>query len=149
MKTLFSAAAGAAAILSATAAAQTFPAIPATPSHAQSGVPAHANAHRPGITEDCKLIYGGYYVIALAVPRGAASWSLDLRSPGVTANQGGPLDGVSPDLTTLSQVVLLQDPTGRGVQSLRSRPVRAELLVHDESGRTICRDTVRTQGGWY
>jgi hypothetical protein len=130
-----------AAVLSAVAGAQTFPAVP--------GAPAHSAAHRPGIAEDCKLIYGGYYVIALAVPRGAASWSFDLRSPGVTANQGGPLDGVSPEMTTLSQVVLLRDPTGRGVQSLRGRPVRAELLVHDDQGRTICRDTVRTQGGWY
>lgn len=141
MKTLLAAAASCAALVSAAAGAQTFPAVP--------GAPAHSAAHRPGIMEDCKLIYGGYYVIALAVPRGASSWSLDLRSPGVTANQGGPLDGVSPDLTTLSQVVLLRDPTGRGIQSLRSRPVRAELLVHDDQGRTICRDTVRTQGGWH
>ncbi|MCR9130575.1 MAG: hypothetical protein NXI12_13730 [Alphaproteobacteria bacterium] len=140
MKTLLATAATAVAVLSATAAAQTFPAVP--------GAPAHSAAHRPGIMEDCKLIYGGYYVIALAVPHGASSWSLDLRSPGMSASQGGPLDGVSSDMTTLSQVVLLQDPTGRGVQSLRSRPVHAELLVHDDRGRTICRDTVRTQGPW-
>ena len=145
MKSLLLAAAGAAAMVAPAASAQIHPGVPPAAAHGQAyGHAAHAGVSaRP---ERCQLIYGGYYVIALAAPRGAASWDLDLRSPGLDASQGGPLPGASPDLMTLSQVVLLQDPTGRGVQFLRNRPVHAELVVRDDRGRTVCRDVIRTRG---
>lgn len=145
MKSLFLAAAGAAAVLASTASAQFHPGSP--PAAAQGHAYAHAaQAGGSAGPERCQLIYGGYYVIALAAPQGAASWDLDLRSSGLDTSQGGPLPGASPELTTLSQVVLLHDPTGRGIQSLRSRPVHAELTVRDDRGRTVCRDEIRTSG---
>ena len=144
MKILVLAAASAAALASAASAQfQT----PATPGAGHAYAQSAANPAEAGSGERCRLIYGGYYVIALAAPRGAASWDLDLRSPGVSASQGGPLTGASPALTTLSQVVLLHDPTGRGIQTLKSRPVQAELTVKDRRGRTVCRDEIRTRGG--
>lgn len=144
MKTIFFAAVSAFALTTAAAASQSAvpPAAPAIAGAAPVSSVALVDPER------CRLIYGGYYVIALAAPRGAASWDLQVRSNGLDAGQGGALPGVSPQLTTLSQIVLLRDPTGRGVQSLKSQPVHAELTVRDHAGRTVCRDTVRTPGGW-
>jgi len=111
---------------------------------------AHGQASSSGEPSDplepCRLVYGDHYLIAQAVPRGAASWELDLRSPGLTASQGGGLPGASPEMITLSELVLVREPRGRGLQGLRSRPLFAELIVRDRLGRIVCRDEIRTRG---
>lgn len=96
----------------------------------------------------CALRSDAHTLSAFAAPLNAASWSLDVRSPGFTAAQGGPLFGDDRAPSRVSRIVLVRDP-GRGASHARSGPLHAELTVFDHDGRVICEDRlIRRPARW-
>jgi hypothetical protein len=87
----------------------------------------------------CALRSDPYSVSAYAAPMNAVRWSLNVRAPGFTADQGGPLVGQARLPSRVSRITLVRD-TYRGASGSGSGPVHAELTLYDHDGRIVCVD---------
>lgn len=105
-------------------------------------VTAHGEGH-------CALRAQGGAVVAYAAPWNAEAWSLSVRAPGLSADQGGDLYGDERRMQRVSRLYVLDQSPAASV-SRRSagdggiqRPLRAELVLTGEDGRVVCTDTLR------
>ncbi|MEQ8406273.1 MAG: hypothetical protein RKE49_14350 [Oceanicaulis sp.] len=99
----------------------------------------------------CALRVQGGAVDAFGAPWNADSWSLSVRAPGLTVDQGGGFVGDERRMERLSRIYAIdQDKPlnrwSRGTDIIK-RPLRAELVLHDETGRVVCEDQLHLRPG--
>ena len=99
----------------------------------------------------CALRVQGGAVTAFGAPWNADSWSLSVRAPGLVVDQGGGFIGEDRRMERLSRIYAIdQDkPLNRWSRGndIIKRPLRAELVLHDETGRIVCEDQLHLRPG--
>lgn len=103
----------------------------------------------PTLSGHCALRIEGGALVALAAPWNARDWSLSVRAPGLTADQGGDFYGDERRMERLSRIYLVDTtpatfrPGARvNPNDVLRRPLRAELTVTGHDGRTVCTDSL-------
>lgn len=103
----------------------------------------------PAGSGTCALRVEGRALIALAAPWNARDWSLSVRAPELSVDQGGDLYGDSRRMERLSRIYMVDTIPQPGrvnaqidQESVLKRPLRADLTVTGHDGRVVCTDSV-------